>query len=512
MRNHPLMYVAAVVGVLTLVSCSMPGPRHPPSGTVAVSVPQIVLNPPAYEVTLDRPGGGYVFLSTGADPAASIAAKALARHPDGSTAQNSGGPGGPEIVDKAGKPVWFKQMKPGTIGGNLEVQTYHGQSVLTWWEGVDADDGVDYIADSSYRNIAAVKVAGGLQTNIHEFRLVPGGRALITATRVKPYDLSPYGGPKDGKVWDNIAVVVDIATGNTVFEWSALDHVPVSDTYLPYSQSLVDFPSDFYNPFLMNAIDQAPNGDLLISLRHMSAVLDVDSTTGKVNWQLGGKHSTLAMGSGVEFAFQHDPEFDGNNTVRLYDNGSMDPKVPGPSSKAKWIRIDPIARTAALEHSITAPGDVSTWCLGSVQDLPDGNVFVAWGSSRRIAEYAKDGTMVYEAQTGGDQARSLGATYRAHLLPWTARPAQAPQAVVVALDADGTSAAVHALWNGATEVKRWRLMHGENANKLAPVATVDWNGLDTTIVLRSGPATGYFVVEALDVRGDVIGRSAPTYK
>lgn len=44
-------------------------------------------------------------------------------------------------------------------------------------------------------------------------------------------DLSALGGPQDGWVYDCRVQSINISTGELLFEWSSLAHVPVEDTY-----------------------------------------------------------------------------------------------------------------------------------------------------------------------------------------------------------------------------------------------------------------------------------------
>src|SRR5436190_3579162 len=103
---------------------------------------------------------------------------------------------GPEIVDNKGRPVWFHRVP--YVVTVFRVQHYHGNAVLTWWQGIGiggGEPGVDYIADSSYHVIAAVHAVNGLDADGHEFVLTPQGTALVTAYHGVPYDLSSLGGP-----------------------------------------------------------------------------------------------------------------------------------------------------------------------------------------------------------------------------------------------------------------------------------------------------------------------------
>ena len=51
--------------------------------------------------------------------------------------------------------------------------------MLTWWQGYSGaglGQGVDVIDDPSYRTVAVVHAANGLQADLHEFEITPAAR------------------------------------------------------------------------------------------------------------------------------------------------------------------------------------------------------------------------------------------------------------------------------------------------------------------------------------------------
>jgi hypothetical protein len=84
---------------------------------------------------------------------------------------------------------------------------------------------------------------------------------------------------------------------------------------------------------------------------------------------------------------------------------------------------------------------------------------------------------------------------------WTGTPATRPTAVV---DAAGGTTTVHAIWNGATQVRRWLVLGARRR----PIAQAPWNGLDTRIAIADGVDRVQIV--ALDASGRVLGSSAAT--
>jgi hypothetical protein len=400
---------------------------------------------------------------------------------------------GPEIVDGRGRPVWFHPEVG--VATDFRVQRYLGNPVLTWWQGTglgEGEPGVDYIADSSYHVIATVQAGNGLGADGHEFTLTPQGTALVTIYRPVPYDLSGLGGPANGTVFEAVVQEIDVATGRVVFEWRSLDHVSPAESYAPV-------PNDVYDYFHVNAVTLDNDGNLLISGRHTWTIYKVDRHTGDVIWRLGGKESDFALGPGARFAWQHDVHRAGPETLRLFDNESNGTPVV-PHSRILWIHLDTRTMTATLVRSLEHPAGLSAFSQGNAQALDNGDTFVGWGAIGRASEFGPDGGLLFDAllPSGYD-------SYRAYRADWVGEP-DTPPSVTAQQNLDG-STTVHAIWNGATQVAEWRLFAGVAANSLAEIATVPWNGLDTTITVTAPEAT--IAVEALDRHCHVIGASEP---
>jgi hypothetical protein len=408
---------------------------------------------------------------------------------------------GPEIIDEQGRPVWFQAVPAGEQAANFRVQTYRGQPVLTWWQGKNAPtgpgagQGVNYVLDSSYRQVATVGAGNGLAADLHEFRITPRGTALITVYHPIPYDLSAIGGPAGGSVVDGIAQEIDVATGAVVFEWHSLDHVDLTESQAPVPTAA----GAVYDYFHINAVNWDEDGNIIINARNTWTTYKVDHRTGAVLWRLGGKNTSFALGDGAAFAWQHDPEPIDRSTVRIFDNEAAPAVLP--SSRVIWVERDARHRTATLLRSIVHPDGLSAGSQGNAQGLGDGHTFVGWGATGRFSEFDASGDLLFDASVPPSWD-----TYRAYRSSWHGTPDGAPAASATR-NADGTIT-VHALWNGATEVARWIVIGGAHASTLWPLGSADWNGLDTSVTLQSDAR--HVAVVAQDAHGRLLGRSAPT--
>ncbi len=400
---------------------------------------------------------------------------------------------GPMILNSRGQLVWFLPVH--FVASDLQVEHYQGRPVLTWWQGLGTGltgHGKDIIMNSSYQTVATIEAKNGLWADNHEFQITPQGTALLEALDPVKANLSSVGGPASGTVYDYVIQEIDIKTGKLLWQWNALDHIPLSASYARPQGSHFDY-------LHMNSIQQLPGGNLLISARNTWGVYEIDKHTGKIIWTLGGKHSNFSIGSGANFSWQHDAHLVGNR-LTLFDDASNGAVQNESESSAKVLRLGFSARTSSLVRRYVHYPPLLAPSQGSAQTLPDGNMFVGWGAQPDFSEYRPDGHQIF---TGGFPF--LGAqSYRAYRFHWTGRPLTKPAFAAIP-QADGT-VDVYASWNGATQVDSWEVLGGASPRSLHRIGGRHVTGFETELKPHSEPA--YLQVEALDNHGRVLGSSA----
>ena len=136
---------------------------------------------------------------------------------------------------------------------------------------------------------------------------------------------------------------------------------------------------------------------------------------------------------------------------------------------------------------------------GNSERLPGGDLFVGWGRIGRFSEFSADGKLLFDATLppGYD-------SYRAYRFPWTGDPSTSPTA---SARRDGPDTVVDASWNGATDVASWQILAGPDPGALKPIASIAWDGLDTTVPLRT--RANWVAIAAEDAGGHTVGSSAP---
>ena len=399
---------------------------------------------------------------------------------------------GPMIISPQGQLIWFDPLPHRGFAHDVAVQRYAGQTVLTYWQRNGA---WGVILNHHYQRLATVRAPKGYVMGDHEFQITPRGTALIIGTANKPANLTSVGGPRNGTVIDQVVQEINIATGRVRWQWDVDRHLSWNASYQDRPGSA---PWDFTH---MNSVQQLPNGNLLVSVRNTWGVYEISKRTGRILWELGGKHSSFKMGPGTRFEWQHDARMHRDGTITLFDDGSDGVHTSERQSRALRIRLDYKDHRATLVHAFTNHPPLLSDSQGNVQVLPDGNTFVDWGEQPYFTEFSKNGGR----QLFTVHFRSPLQSYRGYRFRWWGKPTTPPS---IAASSKGSGTTVYASWNGATEVASWRVLAGRSSSALTPVEQFPDNGFETTMHVSSkGP---YFEVQALDIKGRPLGISTVT--
>jgi hypothetical protein len=397
---------------------------------------------------------------------------------------------GPMLLDPAGNLIWFQPLPPNQLATDFRVQQLGAQPVLTWWQGYTNNGsgrGEGIIYNSSYQQIATVQAGNGLQgMDLHEFLLTPQGDAYISGVSPVHY------GSLTRPLMDSVVQEIDIKTGLVLFEWHALDHIPITESY--FKTNAKGF---VYDPYHLNSIALDSDGNLIVSIRDTWAVYKVNRQTGAIMWTLGSNQSNFKMGAGTSTAFQHDAIVQPDGSITMFDDGGGPPRVR--AGRAVRIAINTAKGTATLLNQYTHSPALNTNFEGSVQLLPNGNVFVGWGQQPYLTEFSASGKTLFDARFTSNTS-----SYRAYRMGWAGQPS-APPSIAVAPNNDGTTE-VWAGWNGATTVASWQVLAGQNPGSLVPLLNAPKRGFETAVAAPTGMPD--FAVQALDSSGHVLATSA----
>lgn len=426
------------------------------------------------------------------------------------------------IMDQAGNPVWFRPLDSiYTQNSDFRVQCYHGRPVLTMWQGTisgtqssdpnlpagDPEPGAYFqIINQNYKVIKRLKAKKGFTADVHEFTITKRNTALFTAVKQVPADLTPYGGPEDG-YFDNYSIQeVDLATGNLLFFWDVLAHVDPANSMVPASSATSS--NNIWDCFHVNSVEEGPNNTLLISMRNMWAIYNIDKKTGNIIWQLGGKQSDFTFSPNARFSWQHNARHRSENRISMFDDACCASSSSPPNGQARGLILQLDFQNMTVDVDRTYYHDPALYVpsQGNLQKLSNENQFIGWGQESYISEFKNLGNTQENSSLNflyDMQFPNKNLSYRAFKNKWVGSPLYPPSIAVLPLCKD---AIVYASWNGSTETAAWQVLAGPTHDELSVVVICTPRiGFETKIHVKS--TEPYFQINALNSSGKIIGMS-----
>lgn len=142
-------------------------------------------------------------------------------------------------------------------------------------------------------------------------------------------------------------------------------------------------------PDMAAAFPSFEAGDLLLSLREVNLVAVIDPDDGTLRWWQHGP-----------WLKQHDPDFQPDGTITVYDNHTG-------SGVSRIVRIDPETRETQTVLAGSEELPFYSWQRGKHQMLPNGNVLVTESEHGRVFEASPEGALVWERDMGWDADRNM---------------------------------------------------------------------------------------------------------
>lgn len=312
-------------------------------------------------------------------------------------------------------PAWNFTIQP---GGQVTYFTPYGNG---WF----------YIMNSSLQVVDSLTARDGYFGDGHEIRIFPDGNIFILADDYQFVDMSKIvpGGNPYAKLIDVVIQEFD-KSGNLILNWRCIDHFKITDAL---GQNL---DSNVVDPFHCNAIERDPDGDILLSSRHLSEITKINPDSGSIVWHLGGKNNEFTFANDtIGFSYQHDIRRLSNGDITLMDNGNM--HAP-PFSRAVEYKLDEVSKIATLDWQFRHIPEAYNPFMGNVERLSNGNTFIGWGGAATpaITEVKPDGSTAWELTFPTDSV-------------WSYRSFRFPFLFVTAPEADDT---VHA---GSDATLKW---------------------------------------------------------
>jgi len=300
-----------------------------------------------------------------------------------------------------------------------------------------------------------------------------------------------------------------------VFQWSASQYFSPRESLERY-RSRKDSSKDIFH---INSVDKDDQGNYIILFRYLQAIVCV-SPYGDVLWTLGGKRNSfydLSSGAATRITTEHRAKWQPGNIMNLFETDAPDRRASHAAHhQGVRIALDPDNITAVLiqESANSSATFVPTHSQYSPRPTSTGGAFA--GSSKHSAPYTESspGNVICDAALGVYETDKHN-SYRKFKGKWTGRPKRRPD---VAIRNGFTDMNVYVSWNGATDVRHWRVesagdrpgetmidLQHRGHDSFAPLVTVPRAGFETRIQTKT--SSRYVRVVGLDDKHVPLGSS-----
>ena len=257
---------------------------------------------------------------------------------------------------------------------NSNLATYQAYEWVIMDEQYNVLDTIKYMAESE-------KIDKKIMHDNHDFLLLDDNHYIEAAyVNKRVYNIPdtignyPYGANV------HAAVIQEVKNGEVVWTWDSTDYPELygmcvndlttdSDLYANFTDTWSD-----YAHLNSIAID-TEDGNLVCSFRHFNAVIEINRTTGEIEWVLGGNKDEFGLTDEQKFSHQHAANFAEDGSIMIFDNANKKGY-----SRAIEIDIDEETKTVVSYAEYAPELQKSLW-MGSAYKVSDNpkTILIGWG-------------------------------------------------------------------------------------------------------------------------------------
>lgn len=226
---------------------------------------------------------------------------------------------------------------------------------------------------------------GDTYLNLHDCSRLENGNTLVNFLIPLPAEVTAQvkggipGSERQGVMWSDGIREINPA-GEVVWEWLAHEHM--------------DFEREILCPLCsrmiwtyVNSMFALPNGDILLSFRHINTIAIVDKKTGDFKWVWGPGN----------LGHQHCPTMVENGNILVFDNGLHCPSTDNvAASSSRVLEVNPETNEIEWEYKAETITSFYSPICSSAQRLPNGNTLICEATKGRIFEVTRDKEIVWE--------------------------------------------------------------------------------------------------------------------
>lgn len=280
------------------------------------------------------------------------------------------------IINVKGELVFFRKTK---YGSDFKIQS---NGLMSYWHGNKF-----YLLNQKFQLIDSISCVNGLETDSHDFLILPNGHYLLCGKENEIQDLSNIHlftskhltGSKRAIVKYDVIQELD-KNKKLVFEWKSKPFFNLLDINTIYLSDTVKQDVTHFN-----SIDDDLNGNILVSFRYFDQIVKINKKTGAIIWRMGGKNNNMKyLNDSIPFLGQHSALFTNLNTISIFDNGysydSLKHNVRGLE-----YEIDDIKKTAKLMWYYSNKYKITSIATGNFKRNKNGISLINYGKTNKGA-------------------------------------------------------------------------------------------------------------------------------
>lgn len=139
------------------------------------------------------------------------------------------------------------------------------------------------------------------------------------------------------------------------------------------------------SPELAPAFPMFEANDLILSFRNLNMIMVVDAAMEKIKWHQVGP-----------WIRQHDPDFQPDGTITLYDNNTDETNAGIRSGGSRIYRVDPVSGETEIVYGGTPETHFYSRERATHQMQPDGSLLVTEAQGGRVFQVDRSGEIIWE--------------------------------------------------------------------------------------------------------------------
>lgn len=154
----------------------------------------------------------------------------------------------------------------------------------------------------------------------HGFIWIDEGHYILTAYKQEIVEVPEELGATDNRADLAVLYIEEIKDDEVLWEFSSADY----SQFLSESNSVTWSASTerCYDYVHFNSMSIDADGNLLVSCRHLDAILKISRTDGTLMWQLGGDYDDFGLTDEQLFSYQHSIILTDDGSYMLFDNAN----------------------------------------------------------------------------------------------------------------------------------------------------------------------------------------------